>query len=443
MLTSMTADLQAAFAESLNLGQLLQVYQEIYNHRIIAALRAALGQIDNTLRRLWYMESNSLGFTGAQICAFSQTSAITPRSDPLAPILYVDPRTSQPVANAATIDAGAGALTLPVNLQKTITFTDVSLDTKMIENLLQEQQVAGSSLMNLIDQQAGTYWVIEEITTQPSSIGLDLTLKLDPGGYQDFSFLEIQPVSDFPLQVQDLSYETANGQKSSLLDISLQPILAKPITHAVRLQFPVKRGRYLYVRLIQNSYVPIHSSSLSQTPTDISQLVDNPNQSVVNNPVMINDQECCQYSLGCDNILAGSIKYLSTGIFVGQVQHIKNCGMIALDTQENNLTRQGCLEYYVFKRDYDGNGNVLRSQTFPILPLSQQLIQYESLILTQTIASPVNNAGNLRFLAAGAVEVYQEDVAMDSNAYQASQNPQRDNHPGTDCPGWLPALLHR
>lgn len=424
MLNSITADLQAAFAEALNLGQLLQVYQEIYNHRIIEALRVSLNQIDVDLQRLWYMRGNSLGFSDAQICTFSQTAAATPRSDPLASTLYVDPRTNQiiPETLAATIDAGARALTLPVNLQKTIAFTDVSLDTEAVENVLMEREVAGSSLSNLIDQQAGTYWIAEVITTQPSAVGLDLTLKLDPGGYRDFSFLEIQPVSDFPVWIKGLSYETDGGQRSSLLQVDQESVLQNPISQPVRLQFPVKRGRYLYVRLAQDSYIPITSSSLSQN-SSVSQLMDNPNQVSSLPQLRINDQECCQYTLGLDNILAGSIKYLNTGIFVGAVQRVSTCGLIALDAQAQDLTRQGAVEYAIFKRDYDGNGNILRSQTFPILPLEQTIVEQEALILTQSISSPINNVGNLRFRAAGAIQVYEEERVLSGTAFQASPDP--------------------
>ncbi len=427
MLESMAADLEAAFAESINLSQLLAVYQEIYNHRIIGALRSSLNHIESDLQRLWYMQGSSLGFTDVLIGSFMQTSSITPRSAPLGSILYLDPRTNKmvPVANTASINISSRSLALPVDQQKTVNFTDVKLDTKMIENLLLDREITGSNLKNIIDQKNGTYWILEAITTQPSVAGLDVTLKLDPGSLRDISFIEIQPVSDFPIQVKDLAYENFEGQRSSLIDLTQETALQNQINQPVQLQFSMKQARYLYVRLSQDSFSRITGSSIGLPPPLVPDIIALSGQNTPNTQLRIEDQECYRYSIGCDNLLAGSITYLDTGIYVSEIQRRKTCGLIALEVQEQDLSRNGSVEYYVFKRDYDGNGNILNSHTFPILPLGLQTIEHEVLMLSQNqnISSQINSVCTLRFKAMDGVKVYVEDEEIAASNFSVSPDP--------------------
>lgn len=421
MVSGLIGDLAAAFSEAYNLGELQETYERLYEQRIIAELRSALARLEEDVNRLSYLGNNPFGFSQAQYNGFSVQSRCTPRTHPLADLLYRDPRLNRRMTTTqeCVVDTQARALTLPLDSQKLCLVEQISLETKQLAGGLGGQTLPGTRLENLIDRQADTYWIYQEATMAPAPEGLQARFQLDFGGFVAFSLVEIQPVADFPFLLTELSYENHLGQIVDLLaDAGLQ---SRTLDRPTRLVFPRCQGRRLYVGVAQQSFQrrPLADGGAEPVPW--------PYGAPPPAPAPQFRPEACFYTLGFDNILVGEACYQPAGVYVSPVMEVERCALIGLNVKEVRPNRHASVEYWIVKRDFDGRGNVLQTKVVPILPLEQRQVVGETLIFTGSQGGLTHDTATLRFCGhrAGAplgFQAYEEDRPLTDLEYRWLDN---------------------
>lgn len=421
MLEGLVGDLTAAFSEALNLGKLQQAYQQLYEQRIITELRSALGRLEADIQRLSYLGHNTLGFTHALHHNFSLQSYRTPRTHPLANLLYRDPRLNRRLTSSqdCVVDDQANSLTLPLTYRQMHRIESVNLISRQLAGGLGGQELPGTRLEHLIDREPHTYWIYQEATLQPAPEGLRIRLQFDLGSFMPFSLIEIQPIADFPFRLTELSYESSPGHLVSLLSEVDPAALANPLCQPLQLHFNPRYGRRLYIGLAQESFQRRLSSELTAATSQSLWPYGAPTPT----PAPSLETEVCVYTLGFDNILIGAAAYQPVGIYVSPMLEVNRCVLVGLDAQESISSRHTAVEYWVVKRDLDRRGSVLQTQVVPILPLNQRLITGESLVLFTSQGNYTNDTGLLRFCAHQGGElldfqIYEEDRPLTTLEYR-------------------------
>jgi hypothetical protein len=400
MLQGIAGDLKAAFAEAVNLGQLHQVYQQLYTDKILAELRAALVSLETDINRLYYLNNNSQGFNQIQLGDFTKAGYRTGRNTDVVSQLFVDPRSGLqiPANQDCTVDLRSCSLTLPLQVSQVNAVTTAELSSISLVDSLGAIPVGNSRLSNLIDQQPNTYWVHQEFGTKADSQGLNIELTLDQGSFRYFSFIEIQPVSEYPAILTGLAFENTKQERMAIPVAVTDPIW-QPLVKPVRCYFPVQRGRKVFLSFRQESYTYNTANNLTDSPAPtIATLVENPvAPPFPDNSFLKNDYDRFVYTIGFDNILIGSTSYLTRGIFVSPKLTVEHCGIIGLEVKEQDVDNNGSLEYYLCKQDYNASGNLLRSQVVPILPMDAQEITHEALVFNTASGSSPNGRTQLCF----------------------------------------------
>jgi hypothetical protein len=439
MIDGMTGDIIAAFQEALNLGLLQDTCERLYQQRIITELRTALSNLEQTAQHLALLSNSSSSFNKSINGNFSQKSSYTPRSDALADLLYRDPRTKLPVPmkGDCIIDDLANALTLPLSYHDTQQIESISIISKSLAYGQGGDNLKGTSLGNLIDQENDTYWIYQEVASQAAPDGLNIKLEFDLGGAPTFSIVELQPVANYPYKVSSLTYENMLGQETDLFPL-ISSAVQEQLSRPIRFHFTECQGRKLNLGLQQPSYKRLPSKEVRYTYNSPGWPFDAPAPS----PGRTDDVEVCVYSLGLDNVIIGTALYSDIGIYVSPKLEVEQCVMIGLDTKEVWDDRRISIEYYILKQDLNSMGRIIQTRVVPILPLSQREVVNETMIFTGSSNSIIPNVDTPRFCAhldnqLLDVKIYEEARQMGTTEYRAidpftSQNPSRIaiNNPG-------------
>lgn len=406
MLGYLAGDLLSAFAEAENLGRLQAVYQQLYEQRIITELRHALGRLEAEALRLGQLGYNHLGFTHSQINNFTVPGHQTPRTHPLAGLLYRDPRLNHrlTVMQDNVIDTKCQALTLPLNTRYLCQVEKVEIVSRRLGYSLGGQELPNCPLSHLIDQSPDTYWIYQETARQPSPEGLEIGLVLDLGGFTTFSAVEIQPVADFPYYLTELRCENSLGQTINLLDYAPASLKKNPVNQPCRLLFPEQQSRRIHISFTQKSFQTFTPETTSGSAPERL-------------------QELYRYTLGLDNILIGRERYSPVGVYVSPMMQVERCALVGLEAEVTGDARHTAVEHWLVKRDLDERENILQTSIIPLLPLTQRQVQGETIILDSSHSGHINDTGRTRFCAhlngqLLDVKVYEENRRLHAMEYK-------------------------
>jgi hypothetical protein len=425
-------DLVAAFQESYNIGQLQKAYHDLYQQRIIGELRMALDQLESIAKRLNYMSGAYSGYNNVLGSNFAQKSYCTPRNSDIADLLYRDPRANQRFTADldCQVDDLSKSLTLPLNISHSQSVESIEIASKQIANSISSGDFPKTSITNIIDGQANTYWIHQEVASSPSPDGLSMQLQLNLSGAPKFSIIELQPVAQFPYELSSLTYESITGETVDLMSQVSDEVKSSPIAQPVRLHLSESQGRKINIGFKQNSYSQVPSNELAVASTDSW-----PYNAPLSVPGNLQGTEVCLYTLGLDNIFVGSASYKNAGIYVSPMMQVDKCTMVALKTTEAIPSRHVSIEYYAVKQDFNSNNQLLQTNVIPLLPLDQNQVTGEELVFNTPYGGTIFNTGTPRFLAQlngqlTNMQIYEEDRLMDSTEYQVlddlnSQTPSR------------------
>ena len=145
------------------------------------------------------------------------------------------------------------------------------------------------------------------------------------------------------------------------------------------------------------------------------------------------------FTMGLDNVRVGLSTYHFDSIYVSPPFRSENVAQISLKTTETRPAAStptgipeetssvydqddsqyffSSIEYWVIKRDFDIDDNIIKTVKFPILPLNVSRTHHEKLFLTEksSLAVRYNNIGSLMFftnVALGDVKVYRNGILL-------------------------------
>jgi len=268
-----------------------------------------------------------------------------------------------------------------------------------------------SDINNILDATQDTYWFDIIMRDQPIDEGVISFLELDLGGATDINYIDIDPVTAYPLTVDQISYITPEGNRIVVEETAVE------ISQPVRFSFPKVTATGVVLRLVQKNY-EIHTYDLQATQ-NLHEIVSNLDsrrdfdlltpaiKSVLNNTRLqqllnlapktnINFRTVYEYVYGLDNVSAGLLLQKDLGVYVSKSQEIEGLGLIAFEgnTSQDPDGRMSW-EFDLTKKDYDADGTLLTSVRFPVPIFNQASITNETLVLN------ANDTGKTRFRAHG------------------------------------------
>lgn len=381
-------DLTALFGEINQQAELIDRQASILKENVLAGLRGALNEAEREV--LLFEELNGVfnGLTVGLVENFRSTSGRLSRNTPGAEEMYSDPKRGVRISAELDmpVEPNVGGLVLPAKTQDTVVFSLIQDQTSSDVRALAEAFAIASeiepstesdfriestgNISNVIDRTTGTFWLKRIVKKAPLPGGAKLALTLHLGTSRPINFIEIQPISNFSLEIVGIYAMNPTG---SLTKIDIGTTI---VTEPTRLFF----------REIECSKILVSFSQKSSTLQEVTQ------QNVVS--------IAHKYEFGLDNILAGRISYQDLGVYVSKPVLAKKISKIRLRTKESQsmadiddlssapeLGTAPAIEYWVHVREYDQNDSVTYMNILPICPVNKTEIKERILIDGTGLAS--------------------------------------------------------
>jgi hypothetical protein len=472
MLDRITDDFRSSFEEANNIFEVQTSHRAIIRDVVLKTVYRAINQLETKLG-LYETKKQQGGNVSKTISrTFNATESKTTRSGVIQPgAIFSDPRTGKIIKDDAYVEEIGDRLTLAKSLNNQYEFKKVYqvFDVSFPRSELVVEP-PGTSLKYVIDNTANTYWAQSLLfeTVQPYT---KIKIVLEFSIPKDLNYIEIEPITDKGFIFESFDYE---NDLLGITNVSSEDI---DVSSSLRLNFQRISASRLFLTFRNENFVPV---DFQYSPEDISlfqQAVSQPIERFsvdinglsevfgdkIQSPtvkdilgVIPNDKFIFSgyaYSFGFDNIRAGLSTYSSDSIYVSAPLRIKQpLGQLYLNSNETRpvadsitetpsntvVTYDGndsdfyfsSLEYWVIKRDYDKDKNILRTSKFPLIPRGNNRINHERLLLTSkyNVSSHINDVGQTVLFTdriVGNVKVYRngllsaygidwEDITSDS-----------------------------
>lgn len=448
MLERIQDDLEAAFQEANDIDEVLSAHETIISDVVLKNIELAIDELESKIESLEFINTTQLGFDNADFNTFRITQ--NNRSGTNREVLFIDPKTgaSNNEQGEAFIDHVGEKLLLRTSLIEDIRIEDIRLihDYEATSTEL-EVDHEDSDIRNVIDQRAGTHWIYSTLLSSPrGEEGVVTKVELDLGTFKTINTLEIEPLLNFPVELENIHYLTIAGEAKPIL---LNPV---PVHSTNKLLFNAVATNKLILKFINKNYKSVQfrtrSNSLVGEGGSYEELVASladELQETVSNPRLLEalqipesialPRSYYEYSIGFDNIRVGLNKFSEVSIFVGPSLKRERVGELALRVNErrpfsdNGVTEYttvtypvdktnlflGSLEYYCIKKDYSLTDALLNTSVFPLLPLNASQVRHERLYLTERSNSTeaLPSVGHLQFFTlAEDITVYRNGIPL-------------------------------
>ena len=136
--------------------------------------------------------------------------------------------------------------------------------------------------------------------------------------------------------------------------------------------------------------------------------------------------------------LSGDIKFTSTTYDIDQDSSLEDDTSLSVGERSKTYFL-GSIEYWVIKRDFNKRGRLVKTTTFPILPLGTTRVYHERLILNTKSDSTLTNedVGNLIFFATDTdsdIKVYRNGILTEKDVDWEDITTQADRTPNNGTP---------
>jgi hypothetical protein len=372
LVQALSEDIDALFVDSNELSLTAEAQATLFREEIVNRLRSALSEAEREISRLEFLSGNQLGYKDALVETFRTSDSRLPRTDPIAELVYRDPKLASSIGPDydMAIEATLDGLVLPIKSSATLSFSSIKDQQNHDIRMLSERfslrvepstvsvgpTVETGNILNVIDKRKGTFWQKRILTESILADGAKLNLLLDLGGLKEINFIEIHPFGESPLELSSLYY-----------------IDSEALVREIELPEPLKLKEQ--TRVFVN---PVIASKIMLLLTQRSPSASFRQQE---------DKHLVEYSFGIDNILGGKLSYESRGYFVTKTMSSSQISRVSLVAKENtrvtNTNEPGVLldedtlpsiEYWIHYREYDQGGALLWSDFIPIRPLNSDLV---------------------------------------------------------------------
>lgn len=477
MLDRVQDDLEAAFEEANNIDEVQKSHEAIVRDIILKNLRAGVAELDSKISLFEFLNKDARGFDSAIFSTFRESrEGRTQRQGIQAQLLFRDPRQESelvPVSQDATVELIGERLVLATTASTFYTITDVRqiFDSTSPQSELVVEP-SGTAIRNIIDGAQGTYW-IQSLLFSKSKEHIKIKLEFSLGTVREVDLIEIEPASKFGLIIEDISYADGNNVITSLsiperlIDGPVSLRFRKVATDRIIITFRnenSKKTNFQYNEKVQQLF----GQALKEPPLGIK-----PSYETVSNELIksipstkVHDAlglfapsyltfKGYEFITGIDNIRIGLSEHEDRSIYISTPLESTGIGELGIRTLESrpyleglgqevkfttttyditddtslmddnsllvgetsNTYFQASIEYWIFKQDLDKVGNLVRTTTFPILPLDVHRMYHERLVLTRKTDSTISDPdlGKTMFFTNrtdGNIKVYRNGILI-------------------------------
>lgn len=429
MIDKTSNDLIASFEELDKIEQVHMGHQRLVQQNLLANFRSALSELQTKVKLYEFLNGNQYGFEKVKYSTFKETQEErTNRTEDSANFLFTDPKTNKYFsANLdAHVDLIGDRLVLGVVNNKEVSIEDIE-QTFGAEFPPSNTDYDGDDIRNVIDQQNGTFWIKSMVKSQEETGGINVQLKLELPGIKEINYIEIESAVLRAIKLYKISYINKYNETISFST-------DEEISGIKKIMFSKIAANALYL----DFNIPDHLTYETQgedysNQTILSDLVTPAvKEAILASPEITSNPEVgVRYQIGFDNIRVGLSRHNTKSIYLSQPLDVSPfeessgeeatrlsaiVGLKSIATrpylsnqgiqftnlvEEDNLDYLGSVEYWVIKKDLQGE-NTIRTKAFPILPMGTQKIKRERLLFTKEVddgsSKKVNNSGRLCFI---------------------------------------------
>jgi hypothetical protein len=483
MLQKIGNDLEAGFAEANNVEELIEAHHQLINNVSLKMIRYGLNKLEEQVSLYEFLQSDTHGFDSSLYDTFrSSENMSASRSDASATQLYTDPHEGDTLSvdYDCVVDAIGERLMMGYEEQSYIV-PKAAKHLTGASSIRSELDVsfANSNINNIIDGKTNTYWATSILLAATRSTGAPVEIQIDLPASQDVNFVEIEPVSYYPMRLSAVKYYDANQilQTASLPDKLLygpaRINFNRITTGSLILTFSQENCDEVQFRKRPaevNFYKAILSGNASKpNMADVKSTLEAVTTSSfllneVFNPGPTYDEQAkyFEYVVGFDNIRVGFSKFLDRSIYVSKKKTVFDPGVISLRTEEwrplqssssntitltehqyparstlwDNTFHHGIVEYWLLIQSFTAGGTLIATDYVPVLPLGATRIYHERMIFTQRSTSSylnynsgslihytANNEGDVFLYKNGVLLSYGEDWSFDTSSGVNQTNP--------------------
>lgn len=470
MMERIQDDLTAAYSEMNDIDEVLAAHENIINNVVLANLELAVNDLEAQITSYEFLNKNQDGFDSAIFNTFRTTqSGLTQNSQ----VIFTDPKTSvisstssvqallDTVGEKIVLNAGVESEVTPASVRQIFDFEAIASELNV--------EFEDSNINNMIDRTNGTSWAQSTLLSEPKDeAGVLTKLEIDLGGVKSINFIQVEPLSLYPVDIVGISIVDPNNQVVAVLS---DPVEIKSnnkflfnTLSAKRIILKVRNKNYSLTQFVEKSSSPIPQLSGDLSGIDASiQSISGDLEELIASPTAISalgvapfegaEQSYYEYLVGFDNIRVGLSTFTDVSIYVSKTTKVTELGQLAVKVNEKRPIGaidsgsvsytastypsgftdyfHGALEYYVVKRDFSAADALLNSVTLPVLPLGVTGIRHEALILTER-SSPTGSTPDVGYLQFFAIDdpanihVYRNGVELPSADLD-----------GSETDGWL------
>ena len=443
MLEHIEDDLTTAFTEADNVDEIIATHHNLIDEVALKTLRFSINQLEAKITIYEYLSQTEHGFDDVLFDTFREdTTRLTSRTDSVGNVVYMDPRRNELTTKEkdASVDTVGERLTLGNDLlQYTKIRNALWLTNTYSQHGELEVSLPNSSILNILDGQNNTYWIVPVMLTRVQPDGVFIEICLQFAGQQDINFVEIEPAVDYPVHLVQIDYFSGGRTRTTIYNTETE------VNSPVKLHFARITTEALVLRFRQDNYTEtqfknklgesnLYRAALNETFTEVD--IDSASEDLqekLTSDFVLTDvlavpsntnplQKFYQYTFGLDNVRAGYSTFDEESIFVAPVKTVEqpmHIGLEVLETRPiqnwgttdisvqtfnyptNSITETGrmhhaCVEYWLVIQSFTSGGSLITTDTVPILPIGASRIYHEQLILThmETTTLLENNMGS-------------------------------------------------
>jgi len=439
MMERIQDDLRAAYQEMNDIDEVLAAHENIINNVVLTNLELAVNDLESKIESFEFLNKNRDGFDNTIFNTFRGTQNNRTANDQI--VVFLDPKTgvsSSTPAFRANVDTIGEKLLLTTSIDNELLAASVRqvFDFEAIGSEL-NVEFEDSNINNIIDNTAGTFWVQSVMLSQPrNETGVITKLEIDLGGVKSVNFIQIEPLTLYPIEIIGITIIDPNNQSIPILT---QPVEANSnnrfffnTASAKKIILKIRNRNYSQVQFTTKAGSPI--PELTRDLTNVDNTIQNVSEELaelVSSPLLTaalnvpdfpgEKKSYYEYLIGFDNIRLGLGQFSDVSIFVSKTELVNGLGQTAIrvnekrpigaiDSNSIEYTKDtypagfddyfhGSLEYYMVKRDFSSSGALQDAVVFSIPPLGVQRIRHERLQLTarSTAVGATPNIGFLQF----------------------------------------------
>lgn len=286
MLERIQDDLSTLYSEAQAIAKSLNDQDVLFNKNVIPWIRNIITNIKNTITTIQALDGDisGYGFTRVQYNVFYDINERLTRLAETAENLFYDSKTNTILDETydAYIYESKNALSLPLDVDSSIqkSFTNVKIEeqyTTVPDFPIETNVVNG--LGNILDGSTNSFW---KSSLYFSDLTNEVTFGISLGivGVRKLNYLQVSPVSEYPIILSNILYEDVTGNIGEL-EINETGILGKELNETKLITFlPTYISRIILVLEQKNkelSYTSVESVSIGNN-SNVSSI--NPNLSI-------------------------------------------------------------------------------------------------------------------------------------------------------------------